>query len=117
SGRSVPASRRSRVVLPAPLGPTRPTRSPAYSSKPISSNRGPSSKPRDRLEQLNNSMLDTKKKPRTTRTTRKKKKKQNRGGPHLPGREINLGHFSSFLSCLCGFFFFLLFRVFGVFRG
>ena len=49
SGRSRPARRRSRVVLPTPLGPTRPTRSPACSSKPTSSNSGPSSKPRDKL--------------------------------------------------------------------
>src|SRR4051812_42376663 len=39
-----------------PLGPTRPTRSPPPSSKPTSWNRGPSSKPRARLEQLSNSM-------------------------------------------------------------
>src|SRR5262249_2054531 len=59
SGRSWPAKRRSRVVLPTPFGPTRPTRSPANSSKPISANNGPSSKPRARREQLNNSMVNS----------------------------------------------------------
>ena len=57
SGRSRPARMRSRVVLPTPLGPTRPTRSPACSSKPTFRNRGPASKPRDRSEQLSNSIV------------------------------------------------------------
>src|SRR5262249_24102362 len=56
SGRSRPASRRKRVVLPTPLGPTRPARSPACSSKPTFSDSGPSSKPRVRREQLSNSI-------------------------------------------------------------
>src|SRR5260370_14993812 len=57
SGWSRPASSRSRVVLPMPLGPTRPTRWPAYNSKPISSNKGIWSNPRVRWEQLNSSMV------------------------------------------------------------
>ena len=48
---------RNSVVLPTPLGPTRPTRSPACSSKPTFSNSGPSSKPRDKREQLSNSIV------------------------------------------------------------
>src|SRR5258708_39255589 len=50
---------RISVVLPAPLGPTSPTRSPWNSSNEMSSNNGPRSKPRDRLVQLNNSMRDS----------------------------------------------------------
>ena len=40
SGRSRPASRRSSVDLPAPLGPTRPARSPALRVSDSPSNRG-----------------------------------------------------------------------------
>ena len=48
---------RKSVVLPAPLGPTRPTRSPACNSKPTFSNSGPSSKLRERWEQLRSSIV------------------------------------------------------------
>src|SRR5262249_30959580 len=43
SGASRPARRRSSVDLPAPLGPTRPTRSPArrLSDRSVNSGRGP----------------------------------------------------------------------------
>src|ERR1043166_7475378 len=47
---------RSNVVLPTPLGPTRPTRWPAKSSNPNSSKSGSASNARRRLEQLNNNM-------------------------------------------------------------
>src|SRR5437899_1335220 len=47
---------RKRVVLPTPLGPTNPTRWPAYSSKPKSSKSGSASNARRNCEQLNSNM-------------------------------------------------------------
>src|SRR3954447_10423631 len=47
---------RNSVVLPTPLGPTRPTRWPANNSKPMPSKSGPASKPRERSAQLRSSM-------------------------------------------------------------
>ena len=56
SGSSWPARMRSSVVLPAPFGPTKPIRSPAWISNETCSKSGVASYPRDRFEQDSNSM-------------------------------------------------------------
>src|SRR5262249_55408715 len=58
SGLSSPARMRMSVVLPAPFGPTKPTRSPWYSSNDRSSNSGPRSYARMSPVQLSNSIHD-----------------------------------------------------------